>query len=230
MLVPSLFLVVGMILVLVARQMARSAPLLPIDLLRIPLFALSVATSVCAFVAQAMALVSLPFLFENTLGFNAVETGLLLTPWPLTVAVIAPDLRPPGGPLSGRHPQRLRVGGDWPGGLLLLAFLPAHPDAGGHRLAHDHLRPGFRLLQHAEQPRDPDHGAACRAPAGPAACRRRRGCWGRPLGAALVALVFGVFPVTGTDEQYAVRGGGVGDGGGRELLPPVGRGSRRERG
>ena len=53
----ELFLVVGMILVLVARQMARSAPLLPIDLLRIPLFAMSVATSVCGFVAQAMALV-----------------------------------------------------------------------------------------------------------------------------------------------------------------------------
>ncbi len=38
-------------------KMARRAPLLPIDLLRIPLFALSVATSVCAFVAQSMALV-----------------------------------------------------------------------------------------------------------------------------------------------------------------------------
>jgi MFS transporter, DHA2 family, multidrug resistance protein len=45
--------------VLVLRQLSRTAPLLPVDLLRIPLFALSVATSVCSFVAQAMAGVSM---------------------------------------------------------------------------------------------------------------------------------------------------------------------------
>ena len=76
--------------VLVTRQLSPHPPMLPVDLLRIRLFALSVATSICAFLAQAMALVSLPFLFENTLGFDQVETGLLLTPWPLAVAVIAP--------------------------------------------------------------------------------------------------------------------------------------------
>ena len=52
--------------VLVTRQLAQRSPMLPVDLLRIPLFALSVATSICSFVAQSMALVSLPFLFENT--------------------------------------------------------------------------------------------------------------------------------------------------------------------
>ena len=92
---------------LVARAaQSRSAPLLPVDLLRIPLFALSVATSVCAFVAQSMALVSLPFLFENTLGLNEVTTGLLMTPWPLTVAVIAPFT----GRLADRYPVGILSG------------------------------------------------------------------------------------------------------------------------
>ena len=58
--------------VLVARQLARPAPLLPVDLLRIPLFALSVATSVCALHRPSRwRWSSLPFLFENTLGFDA---------------------------------------------------------------------------------------------------------------------------------------------------------------
>ncbi len=51
--------------VLVVRQLSRTAPLLPVDLLRIPLFALSVATSVCSFIAQSIAQVSMPFLFEH---------------------------------------------------------------------------------------------------------------------------------------------------------------------
>ena len=62
--------------VLVTRQLSQRSPMLPVDLLRIPLFALSVATSICSFVAQSMALVSLPFLFENTLGRSQVDTGL----------------------------------------------------------------------------------------------------------------------------------------------------------
>ncbi len=78
---------------LVVRELARSAPLLPVDLMRIPIFAMSVATSICGFMAQGMALVSLPFLLENTLGRNEVQTGLLMTPWPLTVALIAPCCR-----------------------------------------------------------------------------------------------------------------------------------------
>ena len=96
----------GWAAVLVARQLSRTAPLLPVDLLRIPLFALSVATSVCSFVAQAMALVSLPFLFENTLRLNEVTTGLLMTPWPLTVAVIAPFT----GRLADRYPVGILSG------------------------------------------------------------------------------------------------------------------------
>lgn len=45
---------------LVRRQLSRPAPLLPVDLLRIPIFALSIMTSICSFGAQMLAFVTLP--------------------------------------------------------------------------------------------------------------------------------------------------------------------------
>jgi DHA2 family multidrug resistance protein-like MFS transporter len=44
----------------VRRQLQMPVPLLPIDLLRIPLFSLSICTSICSFCAQMLALVSCP--------------------------------------------------------------------------------------------------------------------------------------------------------------------------
>src|SRR5580698_6396431 len=37
-----------------------------------------------------LAFVALPFRFENTLHYDQVATGLLLTPWPAAVGVMAP--------------------------------------------------------------------------------------------------------------------------------------------
>src|SRR6185312_26171 len=112
--------------ILVARQLSKPSPLLPVDLLRIPLFALSVATSICAFAAQGISYVSLPFLFEETLGKSQVVTGLLMTPWPLTVAVIAPI----SGRLSDRYPAGILGGAGlaiMALGLASIALLPPHP-------------------------------------------------------------------------------------------------------
>jgi DHA2 family multidrug resistance protein-like MFS transporter len=71
----------------------------PFDLLRIPIFGLSIATSVVSFAAQALAFVALPFYFQDVLGRSAVATGFLMTPWPLAVAVAAPI----AGRLADRH-------------------------------------------------------------------------------------------------------------------------------
>jgi len=75
---------------LVRRMRGQDAPLLPMDLLRIPLFALSVSTSLCSFAVQMMTFVTLPFYLHDQLGFSIVQTGLIFTGWPLAVAVIAP--------------------------------------------------------------------------------------------------------------------------------------------
>jgi MFS family permease len=75
---------------LIPRELRRPAPLLPLDLMRIPIFGLSILTSIVSFAGQMMAYVALPFFFQGPLGKSAVETGLLMTPWPLAVGVVAP--------------------------------------------------------------------------------------------------------------------------------------------
>jgi DHA2 family multidrug resistance protein-like MFS transporter len=113
-------------MLLVWQQSRRRVPLLPLDLLRIPLFALSVGTSVCSYAAQILAYVSLPFLFQTVMHRSAVATGLLVTPWPLLVAVAAPV----AGRLSARYPASIlgSIGlAVLATGLLLLAVMPAMP-------------------------------------------------------------------------------------------------------
>jgi DHA2 family multidrug resistance protein-like MFS transporter len=108
------------------RQRALAVPLFPVDLLRIPVFALSMGTSVAAFCAQMLSFIALPFLLLDTYGRSHVEAGLLITAWPLAIVVMAPI----AGRLIGRYPD------GWLGGiglsllalgLVLLAALPAHP-------------------------------------------------------------------------------------------------------
>ena len=63
-------LVAGVLLV--RRQTHMASPLLPVDLLRIPIFALSIATSIASFCAQMLAFVALPFYLESRFGYSAV--------------------------------------------------------------------------------------------------------------------------------------------------------------
>ena len=110
---------------LIRREVGQPRPLIPVDLLRLPVFALSVAASVCAFAAYALAFLALPFHFETALHRTQVETGLLMTPWPVALAVVAPV----AGRLSDKVPAAW-LGAAGMGllavGLGLLAALPAH--------------------------------------------------------------------------------------------------------
>jgi MFS transporter, DHA2 family, multidrug resistance protein len=62
------------------RQRLLAYPMLALELFARPVFALSVASSICSFTAQNLTFVSLPFFLEEVLGRSAVETGLLMTP------------------------------------------------------------------------------------------------------------------------------------------------------
>ena len=111
---------------LIAHQTRREAPLLPLDLMRIPLFALSMATSSCSYCAQILAYVSLPFLFQTQMHHSPLATGLLVTPWPIMVAVAAPI----AGKLTGRYPASIlgSLGlGVMTIGLATLVLMPAQP-------------------------------------------------------------------------------------------------------
>ena len=88
--------------ILLRRQAGHPAPMLAVDLFKARSFALSALTSICSFSTQGLGFVALPFLLQSTLGYSAVTTGLLMTPWPAVVALMAliagrlADHYPPG--------------------------------------------------------------------------------------------------------------------------------------
>jgi DHA2 family multidrug resistance protein-like MFS transporter len=193
---------------LVKRQLALTAPLLPVDLYRRPMFALSSATSVCSFAAQGLCFVALPFYFQTVLGHSAVETGLLLTPWPVATAIMAPI----AGPLSDRYPPAI-LGGFGMAllcvGLLLMADLPSHPGTINIVLRMLVCGAGFGFFQSPNL--KAIMSAAPRGRSGSAsgiiATSRLSG---QATGAALVALCFGLAPQAGPQLALALAAGFAG--------------------
>lgn len=110
---------------LVRRELPRQAPMIPLDLLREPSFRISVIASVCCFIGQGAAMVSLPFYLQNGLGMDALRTGLLMTPWPLTVALVAPIAGRLASHISGAWLCALG-GGLLAVGLASVALCPLH--------------------------------------------------------------------------------------------------------
>lgn len=192
------------IALLVRHELPRAAPLIPFDLLRIRLFALSLATSICSFVAQMAALVSLPFEIQR-LGRSPVETGLLMTPWPAAVALTAPI----AGRLADRYPAGV-LGGiglfTMSGGLALLAFLPANGSAFDLMWRMALCGVGFGLFQ------SPNNRAMLTS-----APRQRSGAaggmlstvrlLGQTLGAALVAIMFRAHAELGANTSLMIASG-----------------------
>lgn len=182
--------------VLVRRQLRRTAPLLPVDLLKLPIFALSIASSVCSFSAQMLGMVSLPFYLQETLGRNQVETGLLITPWPLGVAVMAP--------LAGRLSDRVAPGllggigmSLFTAGLALLATMPAAPGNLDIAWRMGLCGIGFGLFQSPNNRTIISSSPPARS-GGASGMLGMGRLLGQSLGAALVALALGRFPGAGT--------------------------------
>jgi DHA2 family multidrug resistance protein-like MFS transporter len=173
------------------RQKRLADPMMPIDVFRRPIFSLSISAATCTFAAQGLAFVSLPFFFHTVLGRDATDTGILLTAWPLALATIAP--------IAGRLADRYHAGilgaiglTSMTTGLVLTALLPPDPSSADimWRLVLCGAGFGFfaspnnRLMMNAV-PRDRSGSAG-----GIIATARTLG---QTLGAALVALVFGLF-------------------------------------
>ena len=122
------FIALGLValLILLRRQSGHPAPMLPLDLLKRPMFALSTITSITSFAAQGLAFVALPFYFEQTLHRDSVDTGFLITTWPVIVSFAAPI----AGKLSDKYPPGL-LGGVGLSilsvGFIALAMLPNDP-------------------------------------------------------------------------------------------------------
>ncbi len=110
----------------VKRQFGHEQPLLPVDLFRNSMYTMSIATSVCSFMAQNIAMIALPFLYLNGYHFSAISTGLLMTPWPLATMIVSP--------IAARYVEKHNPGttaavgmGVFIVGVLLLLFTGANP-------------------------------------------------------------------------------------------------------
>jgi len=82
------FLVLGGAFLMAER--ATIQPLLDLALFRIRPFSFGLASVVVAFSGLFTATFLLPFLLEQGRGFTPVEAGLLLTPVPISMAIVAP--------------------------------------------------------------------------------------------------------------------------------------------
>ncbi|MDB5028206.1 MAG: multidrug transporter, partial [Candidatus Eremiobacteraeota bacterium] len=110
----------------IRRQSRLPRPFIALDLFRIPSFATAGAASLATFTAQGLAYVALPFFFQVALGRTPLQSGLLLSSWPLATALVAPL----AGRLSDRYPVGIlaTIGlAILTAGLALYATLPSHP-------------------------------------------------------------------------------------------------------
>jgi DHA2 family multidrug resistance protein-like MFS transporter len=202
---PLALLALGAGALLLRRQRGHPAPMLPVDLLRRPMFALSIGTAVCAFCTQGLAFVSLPFFFETVLHRDPVQTGFLMAPWAVVVAACAPiagrlsDSQAPGL-MGGIGLAILSVG------MAGMALVPA--DASVLRITANlalcglgfglFQSPNLKAIMSAAPP-ERAGGAS-----GMVAMARLNG---QALGAALVALCFGI---AGSQGPVLALGLGVG--------------------
>lgn len=187
----------------VQRQKSLADPMMPIDVFKRPIFSLSISASTCTFAAQGLAFVSLPFFFHTVLGRDATNTGILLTAWPLALACVAPI----AGRLADRHhPGVLGAVGlaSMTAGLVLTALLPPEPSSANIMWRLVLCGAGFgifaspnnRLMMNAV-PRDRSGSAG-----GIIATARTLG---QTIGAALVAVMFGLFDFSGGGAADAAR-------------------------
>ena len=192
-----LFIVIGYLFV--KRELSRPAPLLPVDLLKIPIFTFSICTSIASFAAQMLAMISLPFFMQNVLHYNPVEIGLLLTPWPLASIISAP--------LAGRlvekvHPGLLGALGMslFAAGLFLLYILPSNPSSVNIIWRMALCGFGFGLFQTPNNVTIVSSAPPQRS-GGASGMLGSARLVGQTVGTTLVAFLFNIFPVGHRSES-----------------------------
>jgi DHA2 family multidrug resistance protein-like MFS transporter len=187
---------IGVGILMVRREHDAASPMLPVDLMRIPMFALSIATSICSFAGQMLALVSLPFLLQRGLHYSAVETGLMITPWPIAITLVSPL----AGRLADRYPAGL-LGAlgliVFAAGLLSLALMPANASVPDIVWRMALAGAGFGLFQSPNN-RAMISSAPLERSGGASGMLGTARLLGQTMGAALVAFSFARMPEHGT--------------------------------
>jgi len=110
---------------LIRGEMARSVPMIPLDLLRIRTVRLAIGASICMFAAHMVTVISMPF-HLSAAGYTPVQIGLMMTPYPIAIGLLAPI----AGRFADRTASALPVaagGGFLALALILLGWIPASP-------------------------------------------------------------------------------------------------------
>lgn len=203
----SVLLVAGTIVAIVhfRRQNGKASSLFPIDLLKIPMFRLSMMTSVGSFAAQSITFIVLPFLMLDVWRITASETGWLMSCWPIGTIVAASLVgrfigRYHGGWLGGSGMACLVLG---LAGLTYAATRNSHVVAVAWGLGICGI--GFGLFQspnnHTIITSAPSHRAG--AASGMIGTARLTG---QTLGATLVATVFAFYGETSANGLSVALG------------------------
>jgi len=189
----------------VRGQLRKPHPMLPFDLLRIPIFSVSIVTSICSYTAQMLGMVALPFFLQHDCGYGETTTGLLLTAWPAVIMIAAPA----AGMLIGRIHAGL-LGGSGLAvmavGLLSLGLLPGTPSSAGIVWRMALCGAGFALFQ------SPNNSVLI-ASAPPERSGSASGMLatarlvGQTSGAALMALLFHFAPTHSTRTALVTAAG-----------------------
>lgn len=200
--------VAGVLLLSLLRlQRGHPAPILAVDLLAMRSIGFSSLTSVCAFATQSLALVSLPFFLQGTLGITVVRTGFVLAAWPLVVAIMAALVAPlsDGGRFS---PGVLCSAGlaVLAAGMWSLALAPVHASEADIALRLAICGMGFGLFQ-APNMRAIMGNAPPGRSGGASGIVAISRLMGQTIGAALVAQCFHTWAAGGPVMALWIGGG-----------------------
>ncbi|MEJ6477528.1 MAG: MFS transporter [Octadecabacter sp.] len=99
--------------VVLARSRGAPSPVFPVDLLARPVFALSICASICAFTAQAIGFILLPFYLIFGAGMDELQMAIVMSVWPAATAILAPVL--------GRYANVIPAGATGAAGLFVMA-------------------------------------------------------------------------------------------------------------
>ena len=111
-------------IILLRRSAQQTAPLVPVDLFRIPAMRFALMASASTFAAQMATFISLPFYLQQTLHKSQSSVGILMASWPAGAALIALI----AGRLSNRYPVAILSGmgaGAMAIGVALIVVLPS---------------------------------------------------------------------------------------------------------
>lgn len=126
---PVLLLGLGLAIgaTFVFHELRQRNPVLPIDLLSSPAFAVSVVAGLAGVIASSSMLLWMPFRLQHGYGFTPAETGAMIAPYAFATLICAPT----SGMLTDRIAPKILGGVGLAIGTLALVnigFFPVTPD------------------------------------------------------------------------------------------------------